>query len=293
VKPRVAVISGDGIGPEVIGVALDRYGAELDTTMLDAGAVRYLDTGEVLTDSELDTCSASDAVLFGAVGDPRVPEGTLERGILLRLRSELDLYINLRPFPELGLVIVRENTEGLYSGVGARSRDAALEVSVNTASGVQRCVSYAFDLAARRSGRLCLVHKTNVLSHAGGLWSEIVSNESGSYPGVEVAYEHIDAAAYHVVTDPSRFDVIVTDNLFGDILSDVAAGAAEGLGRAAGANLHPDPDTRPTRCVGLFEPIHGSAPDISGRGIADPTAALRATEMLLDAVKDRREAVSP
>ncbi len=282
VKPKVAVLPGDGIGPEVVAAALDRFGSELDVTYLDAGAARYLATGEVLTESDLEECSSSDAILFGAVGDPRVPDGILERGILLRLRTELDLYVNLRPFPELGIAVVRENTEGLYAGLGDRTRDSAIEVSVNTAKAIRRCITYAFDLATRRSGRLTLVHKRNVLAHAGGLWSEAVTEIGSDFPGVAIAYEHVDAAAYHLVTDPGRFDVIVTDNLFGDILSDLAAGLAGGLGRAAGANLHPDPATRPTRCVGLFEPIHGSAPDIAGTGTADATATVRAVEMMLE-----------
>jgi 3-isopropylmalate dehydrogenase len=283
-KPKVAVLPGDGIGPEVVAAALDRFGSAIDVTFVDAGAARYLATGEVLTDTDLEVCSASDAVLFGAVGDPRVADGILERGILLRLRSELDLYVNLRPFPELGITVVRENTEGLYSGVGDRTVDSAVEVSVNTSRAIRRCVAFAFDLAARRSSRLTLVHKTNVLSHAGGLWSEAVADIGASYPDVAATYEHVDAAAYHLVTDPARFDVIVTDNLFGDILSDLAAGLAGGLGRAAGANLHPDPATRPTLCIGLFEPIHGSAPDIAGTGTADPTATIRAAEMMLEAL---------
>ena len=283
-KPRVTVLPGDGIGPEVVAAALDRVARELDVTFLDAGAARYLATGEVLTQADLDVCASSDAILFGAIGDPRVDDGILERGILLRLRSALDLYVNLRPFPELGIAIVRENTEGLYAGFGDRTGDDAVEVSINTSRAIRRCVAYAFDLATQRSGRLTLVHKTNVLTHAGGLWSDTVAETAAGYPEVAVAYEHVDAAAYHLVTDPGRFDVIVTDNLFGDILSDVAAGVGGGLGRAASANLHPDPETRPTPCIGLFEPVHGSAPDIAGTGTADPTATIRAAEMMLAAL---------
>lgn len=290
-KPKVAVLAGDGIGPEVLAPALDRFGAGWETTMLDAGAERFLATGEVLTEADLHACRSSHAILFGAVGDPRVEDGVLERGILLRLRTELDLYVNLRPFPELDLVVVRENTEGLYAGVGGRSEDGAFEMSVNTRGAIARCARYAFDLASQRSGRLTLVHKKNVLGNAGALWSEVVAAEAGRYPQVDVSYEHVDAAAYHLVRDPARFDVILTDNLFGDILSDLAAGLAGGLGTAAGANLHPDPATRPGRCVGLFEPIHGSAPDIAGKGTADPTAALRAAEMLCAALKTELEGV--
>jgi 3-isopropylmalate dehydrogenase len=285
VTARIAVIKGDGIGPEVVDAALATLPERLDLVELDVGASRWLQTGELLTDTDLAVVRASDALLFGAVGDPRVPDGILERGVILRLRKELDLYVNLRPFPSLGIVFVRENTEGPYAGVGERSEDTALETSVNTRAAVYRCVRYAFELARDRSERLTLVHKTNVLTHAGGLWREVVDEVAGDFPGVSVAYEHVDAAAYHLVTDPSRFDVIVTDNLFGDILSDLAAGLAGGLGRAASANLHPDASTRPTRCVGMFEPAHGSAPDISGRGVADPTGAVEAARMMLDALR--------
>lgn len=281
---RVAILPGDGIGPEVIGRAVASIPAEYELTFVDAGAERYLRTGEILTSRDLEAVENSDAVLLGAVGDPRVPDGLLERGILLRLRKELDLYINLRPIPELGIVIVRENTEGLYSGVGERHATRALEVSVNTKAAIERCARYAFGLAATRSGRLTLVHKTNVLTYAGGLWFDSVSRVGTEYLDVELSYEHADAAAYHLVRDPKRYDVLLTDNLFGDLLSDVAAGVAGGLGKAASANLHPDPTTRPSRCIGLFEPVHGSAPDIAGRQLADPTAAIRAVEMMTDAL---------
>ena len=286
-KPRVAVLPGDGIGPEVVAAALDRLGDRIETTFIEAGAERYLATGELLTGGDLSTIVDSDALLFGAIGDPRVPDGVLERGILLRLRKELDLYANLRPFPELDLVFVRENTEGLYAGFGWSSADSAAEVNVNTVAAVSRVVRYAFDLAESRSHHLTWVHKTNVLTHSGGLWREVVAAVAEEHPGVEVAYEHVDAAAYHLVVDRDRFDVIVTDNLFGDILSDLAAGLAGGLGTAASANLHPDASTRPGRCIGLFEPIHGSAPDIAGTSTADPTAAIRALEMLLEAVETK------
>jgi 3-isopropylmalate dehydrogenase len=282
VSRRVSVLRGDGIGPEVLEDALSILPPDLELIEIDAGGRRYKETGELLTDSDLALVGTSDALLFGAVGDPEVEDGVLERGILLRLRRELDLYINLRPFPELNVTIVRENTEGLYAGVGSRGPDSAIETSVNTRGSVERCVRYAFDLAAGSSRRLCLVHKTNVLVHAGALWREVTEELSAKYPRVEVTYEHVDAAAYHLVTEPERFDVIVTDNLFGDILSDVAAGVAGGLGRAASANLHPDPTTRPTRCVGLFEPVHGSAPDIAGRNVADSTAAVRAARLMLE-----------
>ena len=291
-KPRVAVLPGDGIGPEVVAAALHKHGEAFEVVMIDAGAERYLSSGELLSPADLVTISESDALLFGAIGDPRVPDGVLERGILLRLRKELDLYVNLRPFPELGLVFVRENTEGLYAGYGWSSADSAAEVNLNTKGAVERCVRYAFDLAETRSGRVTWVHKTNVLAHSGALWREVVERVGREHPSVSVAYEHVDAAAYHLVTDHERFDVVVTDNLFGDILSDLAAGLAGGLGSAASANLHPDASTRPSRCVGLFEPIHGSAPDLAGTGTADATGAISACEMLLDALTVTEGAVA-
>ncbi|MGH2806001.1 MAG: isocitrate/isopropylmalate dehydrogenase family protein [Actinomycetota bacterium] len=283
-SPRVVVIPGDGIGPEVIGEAVKVIPPDVELTWLDAGVERYLATGDLLTDAEMGSIAAADAVLLGAVGDPRVPDGVLERGILLRLRKALDLYINLRPLTGLDLVLVRENTEGPYSGVGGRSGDIATEVNINTRRAIERCVRYAFELATTRRCQVTLVHKSNVLVHAGALWREVAEETASRFPGVALGYEHADAAAYHLVTDPRRFDVIVTDNLFGDILSDLAAGLDGGLGRAASANLHPDPTTRRTRCVGLFEPVHGSAPDIVGTGTADPTAAISAAQMMLDAL---------
>jgi len=282
--PRVAVVRGDGIGPEVVAAALEILPADLELVNLDLGAERYLATGDLLTDEDLATISDCDALLLGAVGDPRVPDGVLERGILLRLRRELDLYVNLRPFLELDLVFVRENTEGLYAGASERTSRSALETSINTWSAIDRCARYAFELAETRRGHVTLAHKTNVLTAAGALWTEVVAVVAAEHPDVELSYAHADAAAYHLVVEPQRFDVILTDNLFGDLLSDVAAGVAGGLGRAASANLHPDPATRPSRCIGLFEPVHGSAPDIAGRAIADPTAAIRAAEMLVQAL---------
>lgn len=285
----VSVIPGDGIGPEVIEAALEELPSSYDIVRLDVGAARYLRTGEVLTDDDLETVKGSDALLFGAIGDPRVPDGVLERGVLLRLRSELDVYINLRPFPELDLVFVRENSEGLYAGVGDRFEDAATEVSVNTREAIERCARYAFALAQARSHRLTWVHKTNVLLNAGSLWRETVTDVGTVFPDVEVTYEHVDAAAYHLVRDATRYDVILTENLFGDILSDLAAGLAGGLGKAASANLHPEPKTRPSRCIGLFEPVHGSAPDIAGSDTADKTAAIRAARMLVEELTKESE----
>jgi 3-isopropylmalate dehydrogenase len=284
---RTAVLPGDGIGPEVIEVAVDKCRGDLgEIVMIEAGADRWLRTGEALTNDDLATIASCDALLFGAVGDPRVPDGVLERGIILRLRKELDLYINLRPFPELGLVIVRENTEGAYAGLGSREGDTAYEVSSNTRAAILRCARYAFGLARGRSGRVTLVHKRNVMPFAGEMWTEATRVVAAEFEDVELSYEHADAAAYHMVATPGRFDVILTDNLFGDILSDLAAGIGDGLGSAASANLHPDDVTRQQRCIGLFEPVHGSAPDIAGTGTADPTAAVRAAEMMLTALKD-------
>lgn len=284
VKPHVAVLPGDGIGPEVVSHALERFAHAFDVTMISAGAERYLATGELLRDEEVVAIASCDALLFGAIGDPRVPDGVLERGILLRIRKELDLYVNLRPFPELDVVFVRENTEGPYSGEGSREGDRAVELNVNTAPAIARCARYAFELAATRKSRLTLVHKSNVLTHAGSLWKDTVARVGAGFTDVSVFYEHVDAAAYHLVTDPGRFDVILTDNLFGDVLSDLAAGLAGGLGTAASANLHPERATRRGRCIGLFEPVHGSAPDIAGRGVADPSAALTATSMMLETI---------
>jgi 3-isopropylmalate dehydrogenase len=282
---RVAVLAGDGIGPEVIATALERLDPSWERVVIDAGAERYLRTRETIAASEIDSIKECDALLLGAVGDPRVPDGVLERGILLRLRRELDLYVNLRPFPELGMIFVRENTEGLYAGVGESDEVHALETSVNTWSAIERTARYAFLLARSRGSRLSWVHKTNVLTHAGGLWRAVVDDVAASFPDVDVDYAHVDAAAYHLVRDPGRFDVVLTDNLFGDVLSDLAAGVGDGLGAAASANLHPDPRTRPQRCVGLFEPVHGSAPDIAGTGLADPSAAIGAVELLIDALE--------
>lgn len=289
---RVAVLAGDGIGPEVIRVALERLPASWERVRIEAGGERFLASGITITDDEVATIKQCDALLLGAVGDPRVPDGVLERGILLRLRRELDLYVNLRPFPELGIVFVRENTEGLYAGVGESDEVHAFETSVNTRSAIERAARYAFDVTRSRGGRLTWVHKTNVLTHAGELWRAVIEDVGADYPDVPLNYQHVDAAAYHLVRDAKRFDVVLTDNLFGDVLSDLAAGVGAGLGSAASANLHPDPTTRPQRCVGLFEPVHGTAPDIAGTGLADPSAAIGAVDMLISAL-DEQEARVP
>ncbi|MGH3413839.1 MAG: 3-isopropylmalate dehydrogenase [Marmoricola sp.] len=307
---QLAVIPGDGIGPEVTAEALKVLGAaptgvKFEPTRYDLGAERYLATGEVLPDTVLAELRDHDAILLGAVGgkpgDPNLPPGILERGLLLRLRFELDHYVNLRPsriFPgapsplapevlarggEVDFVVVREGTEGPYTGNGGALRvgtpaEVATEVSVNTAYGVERVVRDAFARAQRRPRRrLTLVHKTNVLVHAGQVWWRLVQQVAGEFPDVEVDYMHVDAAMIHLTTNPSHFDVVVTDNLFGDIVTDLAAAITGGIGLAASGNINPD-RTAPS----MFEPVHGSAPDIAGQGVADPTAAILSVSLLLD-----------
>ena len=295
---KLAVIAGDGIGPEVIGEALEVLDAVLpgvEKTSYDLGARRYHATGEVLPEGVLDELRTHDAILLGAIGDPSVPSGVLERGLLLKTRFELDHHVNLRPSrlyagvssplagdPTIDFVVVREGTEGPYTGTGGAIRvgtahEVATEVSLNTAFGVNRVVRYAFALANRRRKHLTLVHKTNVLTFAGGLWSRVVAEVGAEFPDVEVAYQHIDAATIYMVTDPGRFDVIVTDNLFGDIITDLAAAVSGGIGLAASGNIDAT-GTNPS----MFEPVHGSAPDIAGKGIADPTAAVMSVALLLN-----------
>jgi 3-isopropylmalate dehydrogenase len=295
---RVAVIGGDGIGPEVVAEALKvvaATGVALDTTSFELGASWYLRTGEVLPDAVLEELRSYDALLLGAVGAPvgssEVPAGLLERGLLLRLRFELDLYVNLRPFtgvpgapaPDADLVVVRENTEGSYAGEGGVLRrgtphEVATQGSVNTRMGVERCVRFAFELAARRPRRrLTLVHKTNVLTFAGDLWRRTVEEVSASFTGVSWDYHHVDAACIYLVEQPSRYDVVVTDNLFGDILTDLAGAVTGGIGLAASANLNPA-RTGPS----LFEPVHGAAHDIAGTGRANPVAAIRSAALMLE-----------
>jgi 3-isopropylmalate dehydrogenase len=285
---RIAVIPGDGIGVEVIAEALKvarATGVDLDATEFDLGGRRYLATGEVLPDPVLEELRGFDAILLGAIGTPEVPPGVLERGLLLRMRFELDQYVNLRPFqaPGLDFAVVRENTEGAYAGEGGFLRrgtrhEIATQGSVNTRFGVERAVRFAFELARGRSRRhLTLVHKTNVLTFSGDLWQRTFEEVAVGYPDVETAYNHVDAACIHLVEHPDRYDTIVTDNLFGDILTDLAGAVAGGIGRAASGNLNPD-RTAPS----MFEPVHGSAPDIAGQGRADPTAAVVSAAMMLE-----------
>lgn len=303
---KLAVIPGDGIGREVIAEAervLDAVTAGGDVTFektpFSLGAGRYLETGDTLTDDDLAAIRSHDAILLGAVGgtpgDERLKDANIERGLLLKLRFELDHYVNLRPsklFPgasgplanpgEIDFVVVREGTEGPYVGNGGAIRkgtphEVANETSVNTAFGVERVVRYAFGLAERRRKKLTLVHKTNVLVHAGAIWKRIVDEVSSEHPDVAVDYLHVDAATIFLVTDPARFDVIVTDNLFGDILTDLAGAVTGGIGLAASGNINPD-----GAFPSMFEPVHGSAPDIAGQQKADPTAAILSVALLLD-----------
>ncbi|MGH9185444.1 MAG: 3-isopropylmalate dehydrogenase [Acidimicrobiales bacterium] len=287
---QIAVIGGDGIGPDVVAEALKvvrAAGGALDTTSYDLGGTRYLRDGQVLPDDVLDELRAFDAILLGAVGTPEVAPGVIERGLLLRLRFELDLYVNLRPFTapdrELDFVVVRENTEGPYVGEGGVLRkgtpdEVATQGSVNTRHGVERCVRFAFGLAQGRERRhLTLVHKTNVLTFAGDLWQRTFDAVAPEFPDVTTAYNHVDATCIHLVESPQRYDVIVTDNLFGDILTDLAGALTGGIGFAASANLNPA-RTGPS----LFEPVHGSAPDIVGTGKANPTAAVLSAAMMLE-----------
>jgi 3-isopropylmalate dehydrogenase len=283
------VIAGDGIGPEVLAEALKvvrAAGVTLDTVDYDLGGARYLRTGEVLPDPVLDELRGLDAILLGAVGTPDVPPGVLERGLLLRMRFELDLYVNLRPFlspPRVDFAVIRENTEGTYAGEGGFLRkgtahEVATQGSVNTRMGVERCIRFAFELAQSRSRQhLTLVHKTNVLTFAGDLWQRTFDIVASEFPDVATAYNHVDAACIYMVESPERYDVIVTDNLFGDILTDLAGAVAGGIGVAASGNLNPA-RTGPS----LFEPVHGSAPDIVGTGKANPVAAVRSAAMMLE-----------
>ncbi|MCW2946268.1 MAG: 3-isopropylmalate dehydrogenase [Actinoallomurus sp.] len=306
---RLAVIPGDGIGPEVVAEGLkvlDALGLAIEQTTYELGATYWHKTGETLPDTVLEELRGHDAILLGAVGDPSVPSGVLERGLLLRLRFELDHYINLRPvrlYPgvathladvrpeDIDMLVVREGTEGPYAGAGGVLRpgtphEIATQESVNTAFGVERAVRYAFTLAAARPRKkLTLVHKTNVLVYAGDLWSRTVDAVAKDFPGIDVDYCHVDAATMFFVSQPQRFDVIVTDNLFGDIITDLGAAVAGGIGLAASGNINPA-GTAPS----MFEPVHGSAPDIAGQGKADPTATILSVALLLDHIGLPQEA---
>jgi 3-isopropylmalate dehydrogenase len=309
----IAVIGGDGIGPEVVGEALkvldavERLeGFTTERTEFDLGGRRYLATGEVLSDATLEELRRFDAILLGAVGTPEIPPGVLERGLLLRLRFAFDQYVNLRPVklypgvtsPIAGLtpdrcdmLMIRENTESVYAGAGGglyvgTPHEVATQESVNTRHGVERVLRYAFEAARRRRGHVTMVHKTNVLIHAGGLWQRTFDEVGDAdFPDVARDYVHVDAACLYLVTQPERFDVVVTENLFGDIITDLAAAVQGGMGLAASGNLDPT-GSAPS----MFEPVHGSAPDIAGTGRADPVAAVISLGHMLDALGERAAA---
>jgi 3-isopropylmalate dehydrogenase len=297
----LAVIPGDGIGQEVVAQGLKVLTAvlpqdvKLETRQYDLGAARWHATGETLTDAELEQLRQHDAILLGAIGDPSVPSGVLERGLLLKLRFAFDHFVNLRPSklfpntgtplagrPDIDFVVVREGTEGPYVGNGGSIRtgtpaEVANEVSVNTAYGVERVVRDAYERAqARPRKKLTLVHKNNVLVYAGHLWKNLFDKIGEEYPEVTTDYLHVDAATIFLVTDPARFDVIVTDNLFGDIVTDLAAAVSGGIGLAASGNINPTGEF-----PSMFEPVHGSAPDIAGTGKADPTATVLSVALML------------
>ena len=299
---RIGVLPGDGTGPEVVREGLKvleavRGGFDVDLVPFDLGGERYLRTGEVLPDEDLARLKELDAIFLGAIGHPEVRPGILERDLLLRIRFALDQYVNLRPvirYPgvktlipshtedDVNFVVVRENSEGLYGGAGGFHRkgtphEVAVQESINTRHGVERIVRYAFALAARpdRRRKVTLVHKTNVLTYAGDLYQRVVDEVAKEYPDVETDYVHVDAACIFFLTEPSRFDVIVTDNMFGDIITDLGAMIQGGMGLAAGGNINPDG-------VSMFEPIGGSAPRHTGKGTINPLAAVGAMQMLLE-----------
>ena len=299
---RIAVIGGDGIGPEVVAEALKvvrAVGVVLDITEFDLGGARYLRDGEVLSDATLLQLRGFDAILLGAVGTPLVPPGVIERGLLLKMRFELDLYINRRPFAGIApghsvphdFIVIRENTEGSYLGEGGVLRkgtphEVATQGSVNTAHGVERCIRYAFELATQRPRKhLTLVHKTNVLTFAGDLWQRTFIRVAKEFLQVGTDYNHVDAACIYFVQDPHRYDVIVTDNLFGDILTDLGGAVSGGIGVASSANLNPA-RTGPS----MFEPVHGSAPDIVGTGKANPIAAILSAAHMLEFLGENKAA---
>jgi|TARA_B100000959_G_scaffold251950_1_gene281704 3-isopropylmalate dehydrogenase len=289
VAHRVGVIGGDGIGPEVIAEGLKvvaAAGVAIEIVDYDLGGYRYLRDGVVLPDEVVEEWRGLDALFLGAVGTPEVPPGVIERGLLLKMRFDLDLYVNLRPFlfppSDVDFMVVRENTEGTYAGEGGFLRkgtadEVATQGSVNTRMGVERAIRFAFDLARSRRGHLTLVHKTNVLTFSGDLWERTFKEVAADYTDVETAYNHVDAACIYFVDSPERYDVIVTDNLFGDILTDLGGAISGGIGLASSANLNPA-RTGPS----MFEPVHGSAPDIAGKGLANPTAAILSGAMMLD-----------
>ena len=301
---RVAVIGGDGVGPEVtaeavraLAAASDRFGFTVETTDYDLGGERYLRSGEVLPPTVQEELAQHDAILLGAIGTPDVPPGVLERGLLLKLRFDFDQYVNLRPVklypgvptpvagltPErLDVLVVRENTEGLYAGAGGQlypgtPQEVATQESLNTRHGVERIIRDAFARAQQRRGHLTLCHKTNVLMYAGDLWQRVFTEVHAEFGDVEVDYSHVDAMCLYLVDQPDRFDVIVTDNLFGDIITDLGAAVQGGLGLAASGNLNPS-----RAAPSMFEPVHGSAPDIAGRGWANPVAAVLSAALLLE-----------
>lgn len=314
---RIGVIPGDGIGPEVVAAGIEvlkavaeKAGVRMEFEEFDLGGERYKRTGEVLPDSEFEKLRQMDAIYLGAMGHPDVEPGILERGIILRMRFELDQYVNVRPvklYPgvetpvagkrpeDIDFVVIRENTEGLYVGSGGFLRkgtkdEVAIQTSINTRLGVERCIRYAFDLAKKRSevsGRkpkVTLCAKTNVLIYASDLWFRAF-HEVGEqeFPDVDRDYAHVDAICMWMVKNPERFDVIVTDNLFGDIISDLGAAIQGGLGVAAGANINPDG-------VSMFEPIGGSAPKYAGKDMANPIAAILAGKMMLEHLGEQKAA---
>ncbi len=309
---RMAVVAGDGVGPEVMTAArpallaaAERFGFAVSFVDYDLGGERYLRTGEVLPESVQEELAGFDTILLGAVGTPDVPPGVLERGLLLKLRFDFDQYINLRPvklYPgvpspiadltpeDCDLVVVRENTEGLYAGAGGFLRrgtqhEVATQESINTRMGVERTVRYAFQRAQSRDNHLTLCHKTNVLTFAGDLWQRTVDEVAADFPEVAVDYVHVDAACLYLVNDPGRFDVVVTDNLFGDIITDLGAAVQGGLGLAASGNIDPE-----RRYPSMFEPVHGSAPDIAGRGWANPIATVLSMALCLDHLGEKEAA---
>ena len=290
---KIAVLGGDGIGPEVVAEGLkviEAAGVTIEPVHYDLGGARYLRDETVLPDSVLEEWRSLDAIYVGAVGDPAVPPGVIERGLLLKMRFGLDLYVNQRPFtlaadgdaPGHDMVVIRENTEGTYAGEGGFLRkgtphEIATQGSVNTRMGAERCIRYAFDLATKRNNHLTLVHKTNVLTFSGDLWERTFNEVATEFPGVTTAYNHVDAACIYFVQDPQRYDVIVTDNLFGDILTDLGGAVSGGIGFASSANLDPS-----RKSPSMFEPVHGSAPDIAGQQKANPIAAILSAALMLD-----------